>query len=461
MSAIQEHASDLATPVPLPDPVAELFAGWGLRPGRVVCGWTCDAVERSEEGDAAFAVFSRENEELRVRFKRAGSDARFTRVGGIDIAHDEVDPRFNREVGELLKRLAIWLKRSGDGHLVPLLEPVAVKPREVESAPAPQPASPLPPRNDAQAEHHLTDPPPPEGQPAQQPYVVVHEAPPLDPAKKAPADKPVLGFEFIDVADLVRYPDALREIYNGTRGGLVVRGVYSKEEMQQVVARLETRQKDFPQMLLPATQKSYFLGLCLEGGDPTLSAYLDAAERFREEIKDIYAGMEPFEQRVERLFASLSGGRDVELARFYDGRPYTPATIRILPEGGQLAPHCGNEMLNRPSYEHLHSIVDEHDQISYFLTLQEPEEGGGLIIYSLKWTEVGADHILPDGRSNVGSLLGESEWMEVRPQAGDVLMFDGGRYLHRVDWIKGAKTRWTMGGFLMFDKSGKRIFYWA
>jgi hypothetical protein len=214
-------------------------------------------------------------------------------------------------------------------------------------------------------------------------------------------------------------------------------------------------------MRLPEAQGSYFLGLCLEGGDPSLKDYLNSAERFRHETLAVFDGMEPFEQRVEALFRQLAGGRKIELARFSDGRPYTPATIRVLPKGGQLAPHCGNEMYNRPSYEHLNTFMDDHDQISYFLTLQEPKEGGGLIIYSLKWADVGPDNILPDERSNVGSLLGECEWMEVRPSAGDVLIFDGGRYLHRVDWVGGDRTRWTMGGFLMFDRSGETVLYFA
>src|SRR5262249_17765525 len=158
-------------------------------------------------------------------------------------------------------------------------------------------------------------------------------------------------------------PDALRQIYNGTRGGIVVRGVYTKEEMARVVARLENSQEKFPQMQLPASQKSYFLGLCLEGGSPALEEYLNAAARLREEMVPIFDGMEPFEARVEKLFRSFAGGRRVQLARFSDGRSYTPATIRILPVGGQLAPHCGNEMFNRPSYTHLHSVVDDYDQI--------------------------------------------------------------------------------------------------
>jgi hypothetical protein len=452
------------------DPVGELFWRWGLRTGRHVLGWTVDSVALVEEGRVAFANFSRGPTNIRVRFRRAGDEPRFARVGAIDVAYDKVDSEeLSAEVGNLVKLLAVWLKRHGGGTaLVPLLAPASPDPEDDLLEPAKttspttagQPANPdLAGENNGAPHGNAGFYPNKDAVPGQ-PYIVVHDPPPLDPAKKTPPDRPVLGFEFIDVEDVVKYPDALREIYNGTRGGLVVRGVYSKEDMARVVSRLESKQQNFPRMLLPKSQKSYFLGLCLEGGDPTLKDYLRAAARFREETLPVFAGMEPFESRIERLFRSVAGGRAVKLARYSDGRAYTPATIRILPEGGQLAPHCGNEMFNRPSYTHLHSIVDEYDQISYFLTLQEAEEGGGLIIYSLKWSDVGSDHILPDGRSNVGALLGEAEWMEVRPSAGDVLMFDGGRYLHRVDWVKG-RTRWTMGGFLMFDRSGESVLYWA
>lgn len=433
------------SPITAEDPVRTLFSRWGLTVGRTVGSWTVESIERQDEGTVAVATFTHGSTSMRVRFRAAADKPRFARVGAIDIEHDSVARELETEAALLVKRLVVWLTQRGPGALVPLLTPGAAAPRTAGA-----PTFGAPPAAEGSAPRA-----------GSQPYIVVHEAPPLNPAKKAPPDRPVLDFKFIDASDTHLHADAFREIYNGTRGGLVVRGVYSKDEMARVVKRLEGSQQNFPQMLLPASQKSYFLGLCLEGGDPSLKDYLDAATRFRRETLPVFEGMEPFESRIERLFASLAGGRKVELAHFSDGRPYTPATIRILPPGGQLAPHCGNEMFNRPSYTHLHSIVDEYDQISYFLTLQEPEGGGGLIIYSLKWDEVGPDDILPDGRSNVGRLLADAEWMEVRPSAGDVLMFDGGRYLHRVDWIQGERTRWTMGGFLMFDQSGQKLYYWA
>lgn len=450
-------------------PIIALCARWGLRAGRTVSGWTLESLECSETGDLCVNFLRDTGATIRLRLRAAGPKARYARVGGVDLAHDAVEPLLNREVTLLLTVLVAWVKRHGDGaELAALLAELPQSDRgpdaDASTGALPTPSSPALWNGDPErAEHQVRSDAPRSGDaPAPtQPYIVVHEAPPLDPTRKCPPDRPVLGFDFIDAADVVRYPDALREIYQGTRGGFVIRGVYSPEEMARVVARLEANQQKFPQMLLPPTQKSYFLGLCLEGGDPTLKEYLAAAERFRAETLPIFEGMEPFETRLERLFRSLAGGREVGLAHFHDGRPYTPATIRILPEGAQLATHCGNEMFNRPTYRHLHTMVDDFDQISYFLTLQHPEEGGGLIIYSLKWAEVGPEHILPDGRSNVGALLAESEWMEVRTQAGDVLIFDGGRYLHRVDFIRGSRTRWTMGGFLMFNKAGDKVLYWA
>lgn len=457
---LQQQAGDMDH-IEQDDPARSLLEGWGLRPGRTASGWTLARIVLDRDKLAACIDFTRNEDAVRIRIKRTGSEPSFARLGPIDISHDAVDEALDADVGSLLELLVEWFKQRADcDALAALLEKVEVE-RQARRDQPDEAAVQAEPR--AFAEHLEQDGGGPVGvasAAAGQPYIVVHDAPPLDPAKRAPADRPVIEFDFIDVADIDKYPDALREIYRGERGGLVVRGVYSKEEMARVVSRLEKGQESFPRMHLPEAQRSYFLGLCLEGGDPTLKDYLESAERFRRETLPVFEGMEPFESRVESVFRAFSGGREVELAHFSDGRAYTPATIRILPDGGQLAPHCGNEMYNRPSYEHLNSFMDDHDQLSYFLTLQEAEEGGGLIVYRLLWSDIGPDHILPDRRSNVGALLREAEWMEVRPSAGDVLIFDGGRWLHRVDWVKG-RTRWTMGGFLMFNRPGDTVLYFA
>jgi|SRR5579862_580413 len=451
MSGVQQEKME-ATEEPLAQATFEdLFASWGFERGTVVSGWTCTGLANPDQHGTAKISFARGDDTFELRLRLAGDEPYLVQLGRVAFSHGKVSSdEVSSEASDVLVVLAEWLHRHERGADI-ARSLAAGSAQEANRAPSAQKVVPPAP----------SDPEASEGAAAGQPYVVVHDAPPLDPAKRAPDDRPVLQFHFIDYADLVKFPDALREIYRGERGGLVIRGVYSKDEMACVVERLEVAQTDFPVMNFPSSQRSYLLGLCLEGGDPTLREYLDVAARFREQAGRLYEGMIPFEERVETVFRALAGGRKVELARFRDGRAFTPATIRVLPVGGQLATHCGNEMYNRPSYEYLNSFVDKTDQISFFLTLQGAEEGGGLIIYSLKWAEIGPDHILPDNRSNVGPLLGESEWMEVRPEAGDLLIFDGGRWLHRVDWVRGKRTRWTMGGFMQFDRAGERLLYFA
>jgi len=217
MPSIEQERVDSAPAVAVRsegiDPVQDLFRDWGLTPGRVVMGWTVDAVGRGEQQNVAFATFARGAASIRVTFRRAGAEPRFARVGEIDIAHEKVDADLNPVVGSLLKIIVAWLKQHGAGaDLVPLLAsaPVstdaATPPTKPMSSLAPEAERPIGDRTDA---GYSADPRSGNGATASQPYVVVHEAPPLDPAKKAPADRPVLGFEFIDVADLHKYPDAL------------------------------------------------------------------------------------------------------------------------------------------------------------------------------------------------------------------------------------------------------------
>src|SRR5437899_608690 len=203
------------------DPVRDLFHGWGLRIGRVVNGWTVASVELNNDptaGRAATVGFARDSQSVRAHFRVAGSAPRFARVGAIDISHDKVAPELNAHVGILLKLLTAWLKRKGDEKkLAALLADAALQAPEEPGGGEPESIG--APRGDDSDPPEVPsangEPPPRNGGvgPAQ-PYVVVHEAPPLDPAKKAPPDRPVLDFEFIDAADLHRYPDALREIYN-------------------------------------------------------------------------------------------------------------------------------------------------------------------------------------------------------------------------------------------------------
>jgi hypothetical protein len=408
------------------EPIRRLFARWGLVRGRAIQGLTVAGVNRL--GAAVVEVTLRRGEHtIAIELRRASPEKRAVRVGEIDIAVRRVDPELEREAASVTRLFQAWLSRHGSGALfVALLE---------EKSPA---------EDRAFAEGGYQD----EGEP-----------PELDRSKRTPDARPFMRFETIDVSEVDHFPDAIREMYAGTLGGLVIRNVYAPEEMARVAAMLEAGTTDYPRTSFPARFNAHFFGRCLDGSEPELDLYLEDAERFRTETLAIFRGSAPFEDRMEETFRALAGGRAVELPRFRD-RAYAPATIRILLENGQIGTHCGNEAATRPAYTHLNEIIDRGDQISFFLTLQEPEAGGELVVYSLKWTDIDGTRIV-GGRSNVNDLLGEAEWMAISPRAGDLLLFDGGRYFHRVAKVKGKTTRFTIGGFMMFDRAGAKIFYWS
>ncbi len=418
-----------SNPLAIPgDPVAALLARWGLRSGHVVHGWTALRIERVAARDAALLVFTRDGSHLNVRISRATGGPCFARVGALELVHGPVEARVAAAVEGLLRALVAWLAAHGHGAgLVPLLDDASTHP----SGPA-----------------------------GSGPAYDAGEAPELDPARRTPADRPFIKFETIDVSELGRHPDALRQMYAGSLGGLVIKNVYSPDRMARVVEQLAVEATNYPRTSFPARFKAHFYGRCLDGSDPALGEYLRDAERFRAETLAVFGDGAPFEARIEEMLRALAGGRDVRLPRHTDGRAYTPATIRIVLEGGQIGTHCGNEAATRPAYSHLNTLIDPTDQISYFLTLQAPLQGGELIVYSLKWSDIDESRIV-GGRTQVEDLLRDAEWMAVAPSAGDLLIFDGGRYFHRVAMVVGERIRWTIGGFVMFARPGDIVHYWS
>jgi hypothetical protein len=50
---------------------------------------------------------------------------------------------------------------------------------------------------------------------------------------------------------------------------------------------------------------------------------------------------------------------------------------------------------------------------------------------------------------------------EVPLSAGDLVVFDSGRFVHRVTAVEGARPRLTLGGFLTERLDGRGVGYWS
>jgi hypothetical protein len=271
-------------------------------------------------------------------------------------------------------------------------------------------------------------------------------------AERRPGD-PLYDFVEIDASELGRFPDGLRDIYERRIDGLIVRGVYDSSQMQAVAELLRRNDPPLPRIAMPWGET---IGRVLVRSER--EEYHAAATRFREDCRRLFEGLPDFETRLEEVTSALAGGRRVAIAE-REGAPYTPATIRILGEGGDLALHCGNQFLQElPEFRHLQDLVQLEDQLSYFLTIAEPEQGGELTVFDLEWGQTPGS--LVEGRP-IREVIDRFERRAIRPRAGDLLFFDGGRIWHLVSAVRGARLRITLGGFAAFSRDDGSVLYWS
>jgi hypothetical protein len=274
----------------------------------------------------------------------------------------------------------------------------------------------------------------------------------------------------IDRHESAAYQDALWAIHVGELDLLIVRGVLDEEACRRAVTALEDpgANLDWTLQEHPDGKRRQFrlLGESLtpyqgHPQGPTLDHYFSQSAMFRRECRRMFAGGEDFEAALERAFAALAGGRPVILpAGPEPGDVYTPATIRSLPPGCEIPLHVGNYFLQTPAYRDLAKRVDLQDQLSYFIPLQNAEQGGELVVYHLEWGE-DATPQTREGRANFDDS--GDPWPAARflPGVGELLLFNGGRYYHRVSSVRGSRFRWTIGGFLSFAPDGKSVLYWS
>jgi hypothetical protein len=274
------------------------------------------------------------------------------------------------------------------------------------------------------------------------------------------AQRPTFEIREIPAAELARHAGCLAEIWRGALDGVVVRGLFPAEQMRAVEERLARR--DPPFFVFPAAEPRFLrdkhlYGMTLVVSDRRRDEYFDVAESFRRDCRTLFLEGADFEGLMREIFVALSGGWPAELPCDPRGRAYTPATIRILPEGSQIELHCDNNLAQHPSYDHLRSLAGIDDQLSYFVTLSAPDSGGELILYGRQWQgEEGAHEY---GQSD--DLVEDRPALAVHLDPGDLVLFAGGRIYHRVSPVRGPRPRRTIGGFLASSLQDQRIYFWS
>jgi hypothetical protein len=291
--------------------------------------------------------------------------------------------------------------------------------------------------------------------------------------RRSRPDEPLFRFLTVDAADVGRYPSAIDDMRERRLDGMILRGVLSQAEIAAVLERLERRDLPVPRNTFPGFPEDdtspYVVGRAIVSCSADLEDYFRDAADFRRCLPALFPGEPSFEARLGSIFSALAGGRPTSVPAGPRGTTYTPATIRVLPDGHEIGVHVGKSFLRMPQARHLSTLVEVGEQLSYFLTLTTPESGGELVIYGLEWADVephlpepgkasGADVYMP---TSAVSFIDACDQESYRPGEGDLLIFDGGRYFHRVSHIGGPRPRRTIGGFLSLSRDHRAVSYWS
>lgn len=292
-------------------------------------------------------------------------------------------------------------------------------------------------------------------------------------------DDQLYNWKYIDVNELDQYPDAIHDIYDKQFDGMIIRNVFSHEEIALMRQRIEGMDQS---KMTPTNggaghaHPRVFAQVARPAGDETVSrehlkAYFDGCASLPEELTDLL-GVD-FTERLESIFVKISGGRNIAVPSGFDGEgKYANTTIRMNHPGkGFINVHSGNYFQQEfpEFYEHLNTEVNVKDQLSYFITVNPAQAGGELTLFDLLWepgqTKENANKdyevFLTDGTRLDTGPNSPLKRMMVKPGPGDLLIFSGGPIWHKVELVEGDEERITIGGFLSFTSDMTTIKYWS
>ncbi|MBL7777693.1 MAG: 2OG-Fe(II) oxygenase [Chitinophagales bacterium] len=251
--------------------------------------------------------------------------------------------------------------------------------------------------------------------------------------------------------------------------GFVLNDFVSAEEARAVVRGFRSLQADaiitinkgflsYPESFAQFTQG-------IEQGKFTEEHYYKKALEFRKQFEQNF-GMD-IEQKCKNLFERLFVRKNIEVpVDKYKTGSFMPFNFRELkPDFGELTIHCENIFFDEfPRFFELlsHTVLRKND-FSFFITLQQPEEGGELCLFSHRWNEAETRfQKVGDTNNYVQELLASNPQEQlISPPVGSIVVFSGGDIWHRVNVVKGDKSRITIGGFVSSGVEENMLYIWA
>lgn len=276
-----------------------------------------------------------------------------------------------------------------------------------------------------------------------------------------------LSIREVDIDALDARSDVVGRIYGAEQTGVVVRRALPEALVEAGVAQLGgdalAREWSSPNAGMSGGE----IRVIGDAATPTFTAmrgpsverYGASAARHAAQTRAVFGeGARPTDH-IERVLGSLFAGRPARPPVFDDDTTWAPYGFRALDPGEQIYAHHDNHY-GLGVYERMDPALDRTTLLSWFLTLQAPERGGQLIVYSL-WGSDPDPPMLPTRFLDTEALERRFDKHVFDLHPGDLVVFDAGRHVHRVSPVEGARPRLTMGGFMTPDIARTRLAYWS
>lgn len=277
-------------------------------------------------------------------------------------------------------------------------------------------------------------------------------------------------FRFIEVpaAEIGQNGHLVRQLRNGELEGFIAKGVFNLDEVAQLKAFLETMPHE-EYMNTPSGKIFPAPFATITNAEDRLDNYFQNLQHLNSYINSVPA-VKNLSEKLDAFFRNVAADFEVSIpVNKIKEKPVAPGTFRLFyPDMGGLHVHCGLlfQAQSMFYYSLLKNDVDMDEQLSYFVVLQQSEEGGELTIYDMLWDKVkrkespeNNDFVIDENNNHI--YLENVRNFAVKPLPGDILVFSGGPIWHRVENIKGQSPRITFGGFLNFSNNDKELYYWS
>jgi hypothetical protein len=229
--------------------------------------------------------------------------------------------------------------------------------------------------------------------------------------------------------------------------------------MRRTVERLEKHDPPFLKTWFPEKFRSWFYGQNLNLMQTDPDTYFQQAQSFHHHMRELLPEPMGVEDHLMKILSKLDGGRPYRAAPGPDpDQTYMMTTFRGHEEGGYIAAHCDNEQALRPAYEHLQTLVSSH-MYSMVLLIGKPDDGGALEVFDYR-VEPKDSRLMSDDsvtKPDVSTLSSVAFSLN----AGDMIIVDSGRYLHRVTPVVGNTTRWTACSFMAHARERNAVYCWG